>query len=230
MNSVIQVLLSCPEFCQYLDDPRTIVENYETSNILRNILHQVKNSPNGSVVNITPFVSQLRMKYYGNNRKGGDDRYAFITMFNDLKENSPIFNTHYKKDIFSTEASYPEITIGSLIVSAGDFQIEFQNAIEVNKYKKYGKNIFIFMGMFYKYNIPKYLEFTDSDGNIRHYKLVGATCSNSRHATSCIMTNDEKILHINDSRISVHDFEDAQETLLNGKGPYQADFSNYRET
>ena len=162
MNSAIQVLLSCPEFCQYLDDPRTIAEGNNTANILRNILHQVRNSPNGSVVNITPDVNQLRMKYYGNSNKGGDERFVFYEIFSDLKQGSQVFHNYYQRKILSAN----ELPIHTLNVNNSDFkypftlvcttenkmnlQTAFQRSIryrigDTEKYNAYEQNIFIVM-------------------------------------------------------------------------------------
>ncbi len=43
------------------------------------------------------------------------------------------------------------------------------------------------------------------------------------------MTNDEKIVHINNSKISVYNFEDAQPELLSGEKSFYTTFLNYRK-
>ena len=196
------------------------------------------------------------MKYYGNAHKAGCDVLTSQNIFEDLKKGLQYLMT-IMQNIFPSEhiPLNNKLELTHLMVSITKDNTNLQNEFQ-NRIKRYdiceirqsapasgdrikyvfGKNIFTNITftdeVSYKSlscDIPKYLEFIDIDGNTRNYKLVSTTCITFEHFTSCIMTNNEKILHINDSRISVYDFEDAQERLLNGKGSYQAGFLNYRE-
>lgn len=253
-SSGIQMLFSCPEFCQYLDDPRTAAENNQTANILRNILQEMRNSTNGSKVNVTQYVNPLRIKYYQNANQGQDAGFFVSKVIGDLSLTSPVFSNFYKQNILFAKVPENQVNIGNsdfnniftyCYVEPGiSLQQEFQKRIKNNdnnvifarprqsKHNVYGKNIFILLQRFngeFEYDIPTSLEFEDRLGNKKHYELISAACNRPGHVTACVSTNNGKMAYINDSKVCIYNLEDAKSEFLNGKKSYYATFLNYRE-